>query len=461
MTRQPERKRMTNGLLKTPYHNDMTMSSKKGEGTETPADCSFVEGKRDDGFENDERSIQDVTMSLKRCEDTLTRSDCSLVRGERNAGFENDEESIQDSAEDCEDTQIATQIEHSDISSVIQKTDLADENKPKECGGSRWSRFQIPHIGIVYTITSAVILSLSGMIVVYLSGTLGPNQLLFSRTTIQLLFCLPMSALNRVSFSHSRKAYGLLFLRSILGAINTSLTYIIYQIMPVSSSKSIQYSAPVFAGLLGWIFLKESCSFLDTLFSFLTLAGVFLIAQPPFLFGNPELDGIAFDARVLGSVLSLLSAFLSATILILMRKLGFYKVPSLVVLIFYSICGLFLSAFLTTVLQQWTLPGCGGDRIILLANGISNFSSQILIYLALKTERAQTVALVHSCDILFSFTLEYLFFGVMPNYITAIGTFVIITSFVGITLKKLWESRKLKDRQEGNGEDNQSGTSNS
>ncbi|XP_063966284.1 solute carrier family 35 member G1-like [Lytechinus pictus] len=287
-------------------------------------------------------------MSSRRCEDTLTRSDCSLVRGKRNAGFENDEESIQDS----EDTQIATKKEHSDISSVIQKTDLADENKPKECGGSRWR-------------------------------------------------------------------------------------------------------------LLGWIFLKESCSFLDTLFSFLTLAGVFLIAQPPFLFGNPEWDGIAFDARVLGSVLSLLSAFLSPTILILMRKPGFYKVPSLVVLIFYSICGLFLSAFLTTVLQQWTLPGCGGDRIILLANGVSNFSSQILIYLALKTERAQTVALVHSCDILFSFTLEYLFFGVMPNYITAIGTFVIITSFVGITLKKLWESRKLEDRQEGNGEDNQSGTSNS
>ncbi|XP_041481805.1 solute carrier family 35 member G1-like [Lytechinus variegatus] len=406
-------------------------------------------------------------MSSKRFEDTLTRSDCSLVRGERNAGFENGEESIQDSVEACGDTQIAIQKEHSDISSAIHKTDFVDESKLKECGDSRWSTFQISHIGIVYTITSAVILSLSAWhdrgVPLRNTGS-EPASIFPDNYTAPLL---PTDECPQKGFLFTQPQSVRFTFPSVYPWCNQyspdipCILYIIYQIMPVSSSKSIQYSAPVFAGLLGWILLKESCSFLDTLFSFLTLAGVFLIAQPPFLFGNPELAGIAFDARVLGSVLSLLSAFLCATILILMRKLGFYKVPSLVVLIFYSICGLLLSSFLTTVLQQWTLPGCGADRIILLANGVSNFSSQILIYLALKTERAQTVALVHSCDILFSFTLEYLFFGVMPNYITAIGTFVIITSFVGITLKKLWESRKLEERQEVNGEDNQSGISNS
>lgn len=392
--------------------------------------------------------------------DTVARAEHSVLQGIQNRGFEDDDDCIT-CVEDGGDKGSTTHTQCSvDSSDSLDSNDVG-ESETQTNGNIRSSRYKVPQIGIWYTLTSAVTMALSGMIVIYLSGTLGPNQMVVSRMTIQLLCCLPVNAYRRVPFKHSRNAYLLLLLRSILGAINTSLIYITYQIMPVSSSKSIQYSAPVFAGLLGCVLLRESCSFVDTLLSFLTLSGVLLIAQPSFLFANSESIEGASDAKVLGSIFSLLSAILSASVLIIMRKLGSYNMPSLTMLTFYSIYGACFSAFLTSIFQQWSLPGCGWDRMILLSNGIAHFSSQILIYLALKTERASTVALVHSSDILFSFTLEYLFFGVIPDYLTVIGAFVIIVSFVGITLKKWRDSRNHKDEQHGKDEDSLSNISKS
>ncbi|XP_003730919.2 solute carrier family 35 member G1-like [Strongylocentrotus purpuratus] len=371
--------------------------------------------------------------------DTVARAEYSVLQGIRTRGFEDDDDCIT-CVEDGGDKEIITPRQgFVDSSASLDSNDVGG-SETQTNGNVRSSRYKVPQIGIWYTLTSAVIMALSGMIVIHISGTLGPNQMVFSRMTIQLLCCLPVNAYRRVPFKHSRNAYLLLLLRSILGATNISLIVITYQIMPVSSSKSIEYSAPVFAGLLGWLLLRESCSFVDTLLSFLTLSGVLLIAQPSFLFANAESVEGASDDMVLGSTLSLISAILSASIFIIMRKLGSYNMPSLTMLTFFSIYGACFSIFLTSICQQWSLPGCGWDRMILLSDGIAHFSSQILIYLALQTERASTVALVHSSDILFSFTLEYLFFGVIPNYLTVIGAFLIIASFVGITLKKWREN---------------------
>ena len=315
------------------------------------------------------------------------------------------------------------------------KTEWDEAPKQRKC-----IDFMVARKGTWLTLTSAFNMALASMGIVYITD-LSPNEITFSRMLIQMFCCLPFVAYQRASFRYTWTAYGMLLLRSILGSLNTSLVYVTFYLMPVASAKSILYTSQIFAGILGWIFLKETYSILDAIFSLVTLGGVFLIAQPPFLFGSDDSVEESSSSIVIGSLLSLLSAFLSAVILILMRKLSVYGMPSVVFLTVYSVVGTCFLAMLTSVLNQWTIPGCGVDRIILIGNGILHAISQIIVYIALKTEKASVVSLVHSSEIVFTFVLEYLFFGVIPNYFTVIGAVVIATGFAGLTTKMYRDSQ--------------------
>lgn len=308
---------------------------------------------------------------------------------------------------------------------------------------------------VLYALICAFITALAAMATASLSGSIDPNEINFIRMFIQLLACLPVAVNQRIHFRYSRSAYVLLLMRCVIGAFNSTLIFFIYQIIPVANAKAIQYSAPIFAGLLGCILLKESCSFVETILSLVTLGGVILVAQPPFLFENVESVETVSEAGVLGSLLSLLSAFLSALTFIVLRKLSTYRMPAITILTIYSIVGMIISATMTTALRQWTVPGCGLDRFALIGNGILLVMTQALEYLALKIERASTVGLVLSSDVLFSFVLEFAIFGVVPNFLTVIGALVIMASLVGLTVKKLCTREKeSEDYREGEGETN-------
>ncbi|XP_071499510.1 solute carrier family 35 member G1-like [Diadema antillarum] len=302
--------------------------------------------------------------------------------------------------------------------------------------------------GVWYTLTSAAIISLAAMSVRHLTVYISPNEVAFTRMMMQLVVCLPIAAWKQLSFNYTRQGYALLLLRSILGSLNTSLVFIAYTLMPVANAKAIMYSCPIFAGLLSWLLLKEACSFLDVVLGLVTLTGVMLVAQPPFLFDALDSVTSASSSSVLGAIICLISAFLSAIILILQRKLASMGISSLGMLTIYSLTATGFTALFTSFPNQWTLPKCGLDRFALIANGLINFFSQILIYLALKYERAPNVSLYHSSDVLFSFVLEFVFFGVVPNWVTLLGTVLIIASFVGIVGKQWFVTRKKTDEDD-------------
>ncbi|XP_030853986.1 solute carrier family 35 member G1-like [Strongylocentrotus purpuratus] len=206
--------------------------------------------------------------------------------------------------------------------------------------------------------------------------------------------------------------------------------------MPISTAKAIQYTAPIFAAFLGWLLLKESCSFVDTFLSFVSFGGVILVVQPPFVFQNVEGVEPIPDSTILGSILCLVNACLVGLTFVILRKLSIYGIPPVTVLIVYSIVGMIFSGALTTIFGQWTIPQCGLDRFTLIGNGILLLSVQFMEYIALKTERASTVGLIRSSDIIFSFILEFLIFDIRPNALTIVGAFVIMASLVGLTVKK-------------------------
>ncbi|XP_071499532.1 solute carrier family 35 member G1-like [Diadema antillarum] len=296
--------------------------------------------------------------------------------------------------------------------------------------------------GIWFTVLSALVIAFSGMTVKQLEGSVSANEISFTRFAIQLIICVPITVFQRPSFKYSRAAYFLLLLRAIVGSANTMIMFYTYQIMPVANAKAIQYCSPVFTGLLGWLLLKEKFSILDAVLGLVMLTGVFLVAQPTFLFGLPEEEDSESSSSVLGALLSLLVAFLHSVTIIILRKLGLYGITPMVMLTLYSSFGMCFTAVVTSATNQWSLPGCGLDRISILLNGICNFLSQVFIFVALKSQRAANVSLIHSSDVMFAFIFEYFLFGTVPNYITIIGTALIVTGFIGITGKTSSPSEK-------------------
>ena len=299
--------------------------------------------------------------------------------------------------------------------------------------------------GIWFTLLSAFLESLLAMAVASLDGSLSPYQLSFISYLLLLLCSGPVVVHQKASFEHTWKAYGLLLIRSVLGATVTSLMYVTYELMPVASAKSIFYCNPVIAGILGWIILKESYSIVEAIFSLTTLGGVLLIAQPPFLFPSEDSSDSETNSNVIGSIISLLSAFIVAVVWVILRKLCLYGMPAQVALAVYSIISAVFIGILTTVLGQWSLPGCGMDRFALIGMGVLYFLCQTLSYIALKTESASVVSILYSSDIMFTFVLEFLFFGLVPNFVTVIGAVVIVVSVVGIAMKGFLDDNESSD----------------
>ncbi|XP_071499520.1 solute carrier family 35 member G1-like [Diadema antillarum] len=297
--------------------------------------------------------------------------------------------------------------------------------------------------GIWFTVLSALVIAFSGMTVKQLEGSVSANEISFTRFAIQLIICVPIIVFQRPSFKYSRAAYIVLLLRSILGSTNTIVVFYTYQIMPVANAKAIQYCSPLFTGLLGWLLLKEKFSILDAVLGLVMLTGVFLVAQPTFLFDLSEHEDSESSSSVLGALLSLLAAFLNSVIIIILRKLGLYGMTPMVMLTLYSSFGVCFTAVVTSSTNQWSLPGCGLDRISIILNGICNFLSQVLVFIALKSQRAANVSLIHSSDVMFAFVFEYFLFGTVPNYITIVGTALIVTGFIGITGKKSPPTKKM------------------
>lgn len=342
-----------------------------------------------------------------------------------------------------------------DSSSEIQSsdynesgTDLTKGERKRKIYYILCATFLVKHQAVLYCFICAFTTSLSSIGVASLKGSVSPNEINFIRMGIQFLACLPLAVRQRIHFRYSAKAYLLLFARCAIGAFNSTLFFFIYQIMPVSTAKAIQYTAPIFAAFLGWLLLKESCSFVDTFLSFVSFGGVILVVQPPFVFQNVEGVEPIPDSTILGSVLCLVNACLVGLTFVILRKLSIYGIPPVTVLIVYSIVGMIFSGTLTTIFGQWTIPQCGLDRFTLIGNGVLLLSVQFMEYIALKTERASTVGLIRSSDIIFSFILEFLIFDIRPNALTIVGAFVIMASLVGLTVKKGCDKQPISENDD-------------
>ncbi|KAJ3561718.1 hypothetical protein NP233_g10021 [Leucocoprinus birnbaumii] len=249
----------------------------------------------------------------------------------------------------------------------------------------------------------------------------------------------------------------LLVFRGVSGFFGLIGLYISLQYLSLSDATVLTFLAPLCSAISGALLLGEKFSRRQALAGLISLAGVALIARPPFLFGTsrgkmiwslfatsggevtPEQRMIAVGIAMIG-VLGTTGAYTS------LRAIGKRAHPlhALTMFSFYSVAVASVGMF--AVRMPFVVPTQPEWLWMLFMIGIFGFLAQILLTMGLARETVSRGSMGLYTQIVFATILEKLFFDTTPSTLSLVGTLMILCSALYVALTK--ESLSSSSRAE-------------
>lgn len=303
-----------------------------------------------------------------------------------------------------------------------------------------WWRF-FKHRGVVFVLLASFFSALHSVLIRFIKNDVHTIQISFTRFLLQLLFALPVLTYSGISPKPESKTVLLMLIaRGVVGTIALTSFFYAFQYTSVGDATAIVFGSPVFVGVFARIFLKEAFGIFDFILVVIVIGGVFLISQPPFLFGGEE--GERHSTEYIGALFAICTCICVSLTTILMGKMGKLQINAFKIVLYYAALATSGTGLLTTIFQVWSLPSCGTVRFALVGMGVLNFFSQCLITYSLSIERSVFVAILRANEVIFAYLLEFTLFGVAPSIIPLIGVTLVLSGSILASLKKMWLSRK-------------------
>ncbi|NXG32326.1 S35G1 protein, partial [Dromaius novaehollandiae] len=304
-----------------------------------------------------------------------------------------------------------------------------------------------PGLGLFYTVLSAFLFSVTSLFLKKIEDVHAVEVSAF-RCVFQMAFVLPGLIYYKTGFLGPKGKRIFLFFRGFFGSSAMVLLYYAYRVMPLADATVLTFSSPVFTSLLAWIFLKEKYSIWDLLFTLFAITGVVLIARPPFLFGS-NVTGIEgnYADHLKGTIAAITSAVSTALTFVILRKVG-KSVHYFLSIWYYAVIGLTGCVIVLSLMNEWSLPYCGKDRVFLILIGVLGLGGQIFLTKALQIEKAGPVSIMKTMDVLFAFILQILFLNHLPTWWTVGGALCVIASSTGTAIRKWHQSSKKAKQNE-------------
>jgi drug/metabolite transporter (DMT)-like permease len=277
-------------------------------------------------------------------------------------------------------------------------------------------------LGMRYMAGAALAFSVMSLLVKVAGRRLPSQQVVMVRAVITL--ALSAWAVRRAGVSPwgSPRKRGLLLLRGAVGFLALSCFYHSIVHLPLADATVIQYTNPVFAGLIAVPVLGERLRRREVTSVLVSMAGVALVMRPSFLFGH----GAGLDPRTVA--IGLLGAMCSALAYVTVRKLGTTE-HAAVIVFYFSLVSVF--AALPTALPGalWPTPV---EWLVLLGIGVTTQLGQIAITHGLRLERAGRATATAYLQIVFAALWGILFFAELPDWGTFLGAALIIGSTLAL-----------------------------
>lgn len=262
----------------------------------------------------------------------------------------------------------------------------------------------VPGIGIVYGLLSSFFFTINVVLIKKVSS-IHPCQIACSRCVIQILLTLPLLTFkwydDKLDIIGPKNRRLLLLCRGITGSTAMIFLYLSVGKIPVADAVTISFTNTMYVCLIACIFLGEAFTILDGILIVFSVAGIVLIAQPPFIFGGSTVN---YSENVSGICFAIGTSLLAAITFNIIRKLG-RKTHYLLNLYSYSMFGSITSGSYVAIFGLFTMP-CLSEINILLIIGITGFFGQVFLILSLQTERAGTVSILKSTQIIMTFIFQ-------------------------------------------------------
>ena len=253
----------------------------------------------------------------------------------------------------------------------------------------------------------------------------GLIELLFFRQLASLPVVLVSVSIGAGIVTLKTQRISVHLLRTTLGLTSMAFMFATVLLVPLAEATTLQFTVPIFATILSAVVLREATGWHRWGAVVLGFVGIVIVAQP--WSGQFPAVGIATG---------LTAALLSATVSILLRRIGATERPTTTVFWFslLSLVPLAPLFAMTAVMHEAT------TWALLVAVGVVGGAGQIAMTTSLKLAPVAVVVPMDYSGLIWATAYGWLIFGVLPTPYTWLGAPLIVASGLYI----VWREHRLQ-----------------
>ncbi|WP_235298912.1 DMT family transporter [Portibacter marinus] len=273
-------------------------------------------------------------------------------------------------------------------------------------------------VALKYMIISTFSFTLMSATIKYLED-FNAFELVFFRCLGSLVLCIIYLWIKGIPILGNRRK--LMIGRGIVGVISMVLFFAALKLMPLGTTISLRYLAPIFTAIFSIFLLKEKLIPIQWLFFFLSFAGVIL------------LKGIDLRVSTVGLIMVLGAAMFSGLVYIFLRAIGPADHP-VVIVNYFMVIATVVGAIGS--INNWQQPE-GYQWPLLFSLGIFGYLGQLYMTKAFQIEEANKVAPMKYLEAVFAIFVGWIWFGEGHSWLAIIGMLMVIGGMLmNIMVKK-------------------------
>lgn len=234
----------------------------------------------------------------------------------------------------------------------------------------------------------------------------------FTRSHLHARSAVP-PAPDTLAFSRlPLKAWLLMFARSASGILGIFGNFYALSIIPIGEAMTLNKTAPFFAVIGSWLFLREKVGLRQFVCLIFAFAGALLVMKP----------GFAGDATF-ATVCALIGGLGAGIAYTCVRELGLLKVEG-------SLIVLFFSAFSTIASIPFVIgrldPMTPAQILVMLGAGCGAAIGQFGVTAAYRFAPPKEIAVFDYTNVIFTALFGFAFFSQVPDLLSVLGFILIV-----------------------------------
>jgi drug/metabolite transporter (DMT)-like permease len=266
--------------------------------------------------------------------------------------------------------------------------------------------------GIMFMIGATVMFAISNALSKWVVAIYPVGEVMFARSLSSLIVCSAfMLPVTGVAVFATRRVRDHLA-RGLSQAISQTFTVIAFSLMPLAGAVAINFSAPLFSGLVSVVWLKERAGAARWGTLLAGFVGVLIVVQP------------GADSFQLGALFALANAVMYGSVTVAVR--GMSKTESANTLLMWQMVTLAVfHAFLLVFGFRWPTPQ---HAVLLGSMGVANAAAQYLWTKALHAAPATAVSPFYYFLLVWSLIIGFVVWGDIPTMSLLVGSGIVVAS---------------------------------